>query len=71
MGNVYQEKFSNLVPISDLITYMIDQCDKIMEETKYHKQGLFYHDVLKQLCCKETIEWMKKRLLQPSGSRQY
>src|SRR4051812_25421669 len=30
-----------------------------MKGTKYENNWCFYHDVLSQLTCKETIEWMK------------
>lgn len=48
-----------IIPISDLIEYMIEQTDELMKGTQYEGKGLFYHDALNQLCCKETVEWMK------------
>ena len=54
-------KFSSLVPVSDLVEYMIQQCNRVMLGTRFEGHGIFYHDALKQLCCEETVKWMKEK----------
>ena len=49
------------VCVRDLVTHIHDHTKEIFKGTVHEDDWFFYHDALKQLTAKSTVEWMKEK----------
>ena len=50
---------SPLRPVSDLVDFMVDECERLMAGTVHERDWFFYHDALSLLTSKECRQYMR------------
>ena len=52
---------NHYMPIDFMITHLIEDGNRVFKDTKYEKNWVFYHDALKIMIDKTTVQWMREQ----------
>ena len=52
---------NNSVMITDYITHMMEESERVMQGTKHQEDWVIFHDALSLMTAVDTKQWMKKK----------